>query len=66
MEEVRINSVPLEMEVDNGAALSLIRSETYHKFAASHMELMEETKVHLQTTLVSATTYLALSEQLCG
>lgn len=48
--EVRINSIPMEIELDMGAALSLISSKPYHKITrASHMEPLVETNVHLQT-----------------
>ncbi len=54
-EEVLINSYPLKMEVDTGAALSLISSGTYHSICKASKvqgEPLKETTVCLKTYTV--------------
>ena len=49
-EDVLINAHPIKMEVDTGAALSLVSSETYHNIAQTNeIELLQEATVKLRT-----------------
>jgi len=48
--QVDINQVPVEMEVDTGASLSLINKATYDRICSrSHTQALQKTDVHLKT-----------------
>ena len=47
--ELTINTVPLSMELDTGAALSLINMATYHKIAQSSQFPLQKSEVMQRT-----------------
>lgn len=47
--EVTLNSIPVSMELDTGASLSVINEDTYHRLCQSHTQPIIPSEVLLQT-----------------